>query len=74
MTEGAKHDCISGVPERAGLTSAALCPDGATGGVVGRTQGARVPSPDSPVLSRPLGAGKHRAPVGPVRTLVLPTG
>jgi hypothetical protein len=57
---------MSGAPERAGLTSAALCPDGAAGGVV-----------KARFKHFCLGAGKHRAPVGPAHIVPahgLPTG
>jgi hypothetical protein len=60
---------MSGAPERASLTSAARCPDGAAGGGVGRTQGARVTG--SLVA---FGCGHApQASVGPAH-VTLPTG
>ena len=67
---------MSGAPERAGLTSAALCPDGAAGGVVGRTEGARVPSgPRVPgSLNTFVWVRANTAPPLALRTSFLPTG
>jgi len=49
------------------LTSAALCPDGAAGGEVGRTQGARFPG-----SLMTFGCGAHTASPLALCTLVLP--
>jgi hypothetical protein len=60
---------MSGKPERAVLTSAALCPDGAAGGEVGRTQGARVPGS---LLREFISSTKTTKPTGIYAQILYP--
>jgi hypothetical protein len=53
---------MSDKPERAVLTSAALCPDGAAGGVVGHTQGACRPRGPGPRFFKDLWVQAGTAP------------